>query len=198
MSERNFASEADTTALLKRIAQGDQSASDELYPRLYAELRRLSASHLASERGDHTLQPTALLHETFLSLVQMKEIDWNGRGHFFAIAARVMRRILIDHARAHIAHKRGGGLMRVDLDRVFDPVQDAEPLLIALNEALARLEKVSPRAYRLVELKFFAGLSFEEAALALNVSSRTLKRDWEAAKRWLYRELRGHESSDEV
>jgi len=195
MNESSFRSGTDTTALLKRIARGDQSASDELYPRLYNELRRLSASQLAGERRDHTLQPTALLHEAFLSLVQMKEVDWNGRGHFFAMAARVMRRILIDHARAHLTHKRGGGLVRVDLDRVFDPAQDSEPLLIALNEALSRREKESPRAYRLVELKFFAGLSFEEAALALSVSSRTLKRDWEAAKRWLYRELRSEPSS---
>jgi len=198
MSEPGFTSETDTTALLKRIAQGDQSVCDELYKRIYHEMRRLSASQLAGERPDHTLQPTALLHEAFLSLVQMKEIDWNGRGHFFAMAARVMRRILIDHARAHLAHKRGGRLTRVDLDRVFDPAQDAEPLLIALNEALTRLEKQSPRAYRLVELKFFAGLSFEEAALALNVSSRTLKRDWEATKRWLYRELRNQEPPEEV
>jgi RNA polymerase sigma-70 factor, ECF subfamily len=185
------ADEAETTELLRRMSDGDAGAADLLYPRLYRELRRLAASHLSRERPDHTLQPTALLNEAFLNLVKIKEPDWSSKAHFFSLAAKTMRRILIDHARGRQSYKRGGKLKRVDLDGVFEPARDAEPLLIALDEALNRLEAESPRAYRLVELKFFAGLSFDEAALALNVSSRTLKRDWDLAKRWLYRELRG-------
>jgi RNA polymerase sigma factor (TIGR02999 family) len=134
------------------------------------------------ERRDHTLQPTALLHEAYLQLVQETEIDWSRRGHFFAVASRVMRHVLISHARTRLSTKRGGGLTRVDLDGVFDLGSESDLMLIALDQALSRLEKCSPRAYRLVELKFFAGLSFEQAALALNVSARTVKRDWAAAK----------------
>ncbi|WP_238325860.1 sigma-70 family RNA polymerase sigma factor [Bryobacter aggregatus] len=179
------------TSLLKRASRGDQSAREELYPHIYQELKRLASAHMARERAGHTLQPTALLHEAYLRLIESRDIDWVGRGHFYATAAKVMRRILISHARTHQAGKRGGGLQRVDLDQAFVSTPEREPILISLDEALSRLELESPRAYQLVELKFFAGLSFEEAALALNVSSRTLKRDWETAKRWLYRELQG-------
>jgi RNA polymerase sigma factor (TIGR02999 family) len=189
MSERGFPKDVDVTALLKRAAEGDETARNELYPHIYREMRTLAAAHLARERPGHTLQPTALLHEAYLRLIQIKEIDWINRGHFFAIAARVMRRVLISHARARLSSKRGGGLTRVNLDGAFDIGGEPEATVVALDEALARLEKESPRAYQLVELKFFAGLSFEEAALAMDVSSRTLKRDWEVAKRWLYREL---------
>jgi RNA polymerase sigma factor (TIGR02999 family) len=178
------------TRLLKRASEGDPSASDELYPLIYNELRSLAAAQMARERPDHTLQPTALLHEAYLKLVQIREIDWNGRGHFFAMAAKIMRRILISHARAKHAAKRGDAPVKIDLDEAPVFTTEPEPLLIALDEALERLQIESPRAYQLVELKFFAGLSFEEASEALGVSSRTLKRDWESAKRWLYRELR--------
>ena len=131
------------------------------------------------------MQPTALLHEAYLRLIQIREIDWASRGHFYAMAAKIMRRVLISHARARRANKRGGECATVNLDTIADPWHSPEPLLLALDEALDRLEKESPRAYQLVELKFFAGLSFEEAAQALNVSSRTLKRDWETARLWL-------------
>jgi RNA polymerase sigma-70 factor, ECF subfamily len=193
MNGSESGSGANVTALLKRAAQGDPCARDELYPHVYAEMRKLAAVHLARERPGHTLQPTALLHEAYLRLIQVKEIDWISRGHFFAMSARIMRRILITHARARLADKRGGGLKRVDLDAVFEGGAEPAPLLLALDEALTCLEKESPRAYQLVELKFFAGLSFDEAALAMNVSTRTLKRDWNAAKRWLYRQLQGQE-----
>jgi RNA polymerase sigma factor (TIGR02999 family) len=189
----DFTGETDVTALLKRVAQGDASARDELYPRIYKEMRALAAAHFARERPGNTLQPTALVHETYLRLIEIKEIDWVSRGSFFAMAARIMRHVLIDHARARLTGKRGGDLKRVDLEAAFDPSNEPEPVLIALDEALSRLEKESPRAYQLVELRFFAGLNFDEAALAMNVSSRTLKRDWDAAKRWLYRELQGEE-----
>jgi RNA polymerase sigma factor (TIGR02999 family) len=190
MSDRGLPQNIDVTGLLKRAAGGDQSAENELYPYIYKEMKAMALAHLARERPGHTLQPTALLHEAYLRLIQVKQVDWLSRGHFFAMAARIMRRILISHARARLADKRGGGLVRVDLDRAFEPGAETESLIVALDEALSRLAKESPRAYQLVELKFFAGLSFEEAALALDVSSRTLKRDWEVAKRWLYRELR--------
>ncbi len=185
----------DVTALLKRLAKGDVSAREELYPKIYHEMRRVAAGHMARERAGHTLQPTVLLNEAYLRLIEAKDVDWVGRGHFYATAAKVMRRILISHARTHQASKRGGALQRVDLEKTFVPSPEREPILISLDEALSRLELESPRAYQLVELKFFAGLSFEEAALALNVSSRTLKRDWEGAKRWLYREL--HQSNSQ-
>jgi RNA polymerase sigma-70 factor (ECF subfamily) len=193
MGERDSSSEVDVTALLKRAAKGDESARNELYPYIYKEMRGLAAAHLARERPGHTLQPTALLHEAYLRLIQIEEIDWVSRGHFFAIAARIMRRVLISHARARLTSKRGGRLQRVDLDAGLELNPEPEYIIVALDEALTRLEKESPRAYQLVELKFFAGLSFEEAAVAMNVSSRTLKRDWEVAKRWLYRELRQEE-----
>ncbi len=179
------------TALLKRAASGDAEARDELYPHIYAELRRLASSQMARERVGHTLQPTALLHEAFIRLIEAKDIDWVDRGHFFATAAKIMRRILISHARRSQASKRGGELRRIDLDQALVAAPDPEAILISLDAALSRLEIESPRAYQLVELKFFAGLSFEESALAMNVSSRTLKRDWDAAKRWLCRELEG-------
>jgi RNA polymerase sigma factor (TIGR02999 family) len=181
--------EIGVTALLNRAAEGDEAARNELYPRIYEEMRTLAAAHLARERPEHTLQPTALLHEAYLRLIEIREIDWISRGHFFAISAKIMRRILISHARARLSAKRGGDRMRVELDGVSAIGPEPESMIVALDEALSRLEKQSPRAYQLVELKFFAGLSFEEAALAMNVSSRTLKRDWELAKRWLYREL---------
>ena len=157
----------------------------------------MAGAQLAGERPDHTLQPTALLHEAYLRLVHIREIDWNGRGHFFAVAAKIMRNILISHARARHASKRGASPRRVDLDSIpLFSIDEPEPMLLALDEALARLEIESPRAYQVVELKFFAGLTFEEAAQALGVSSRTVKRDWEGAKKWLYRELQKGRTED--
>lgn len=196
MTEVAHSEEGQVTALLRRAARGDENARNELYPHIHQEMRRLAAAYMARERPGHTLQPTALLHEAYLRLIEAKEIDWVGRGHFYATAAKVMRRILISHARTRQASKRGGELQRVDLDEAFTVGTGQDPILISLDEALSRLESESPRAYQLVELKFFAGLSFEEAALALNVSSRTLKRDWEAAKRWLYREIQGEDPQD--
>ena len=196
MTETASSGEGQVTALLKRASRGDESARNELYPHIYQEMRRLASAYMARERAGHTLQPTALLHEAYLRLIESNEVDWAGRGHFFATAAKIMRRILISHARTKQANKRGGELQRVDLEKAFVASAEPEPILISLDEALSRLELHSPRAYQLVELKFFAGLSFEEAALALNVSSRTLKRDWETAKRWLYREIQGEDGPE--
>lgn len=181
----------DITLLLKRASRGENAAQEELFPLIYRELKRLAASQLAGERRDHTLEPTALLHEAYVRLVQVRDVDWASRGHFFAVAAKIMRRLLISHARAHMAEKRGGGMQRVDLDHALVMTDGIEPTLIALDDALSRLESESPRAYQLVELRFFAGLGFDEAAQVLNVSARTLRRDWDAAKRWLYREIQG-------
>lgn len=196
MTETSYSGEGQVTALLKRASRGDESARNELYPHIYQEMRRLASAYMARERAGHTLQPTALLHEAYLRLIECNEVDWEGRGHFFATAAKIMRRILISHARTKQANKRGGELQRVDLDKAFVTTAEPEPILISLDEALSRLELESPRAYQLVELKFFAGLSFEDAALALGVSSRTLKRDWEVAKRWLYREIQGSDAPE--
>lgn len=173
--------------------QGDASARELLYASIYQELRRRAAGVLAGERPNHTLQPTALLHEAYLDLIRIRQIDWQSRGHFYAVAAKIMRQIVISHARARHADKRGGTMVRVELDAIRDPWVSPEPILLSLDSALDRLQSVSPRAYQLVEMKFFAGLSFEEAALALNVSSRTLKRDWEVARRWLAREIQDSE-----
>jgi len=189
MNELADAEQEQLTALLIKAARGDEVARNELYPRVYDEMHRLAVVHMSREQQGHTLQPTALLHEAYLRLIEVKNLDWVSRGHFYAVAAKVMRRVLISHARSRQAKKRGGELRRIDLDHAPILTNERDPILIALDSALSRLELESPRAYRLVELRFFAGLDFEEAALALNVSSRTLKRDWEAAKRWLYREI---------
>lgn len=162
-----------------------------MFPLIYTELRALAGAQFARERPGHTLQPTALLHEAYIKLVQIREIDWNSRGHFYAMAAKVMRRFLISYARQKNAQKRPKFIDK-DLETLPDPWHAPEPLMLALDEALDRLEKESPRAYQLVELKFYAGFSFEEAAQALNVSSRTLKRDWDTAEKWLRREIAEH------
>jgi len=181
----------DLTAVLRRMSAGDVSARDELFPLIYSHLRRIAGAQMAKESPAHLLQPTALIHEAYLRLVRIDQVNWSDRGHFFAVAAKVMRQILITHARAGQAQKRRGVQADVDLDKYSaDPWKHAEPMLLALNDALDRLEAISPRAYQLVELRFFAGLDFEEAAQALNVSSRTLKRDWNTAKLWLERELK--------
>lgn len=181
------------TVLLKRSSKGDVEARDELYPLIYNDLKARAAGLLRAERRDHSLQPTALLHEAFVRLAGVERIDWQSRGHFFAVASRIMRQLLISHARSRNAEKRGGTMARVDLETIGEPWKSPEPMLIALDDALERLKEESPRAYALVEMKFFGGLSFEEAAQALEVSSRTLKRDWEAAKLWLARSVQKSE-----
>jgi len=195
MTETLKSDGGEVTALLRRAASGDDVARNELYPHIHNEMRRIAAAHMARERVGHSLQPTILLHEAYMRLIEAKDVDWVSRGHFYAVAAKIMRRVLISHARAHQASKRGGEFQRVDLDHAFISTPEREPILILLDEALSRLELESPRAYQLVELKFFGGLNFDEVALALDVSSRTLKRDWEVAKRWLYREIQADGSA---
>ena len=177
----------DITQLLVQWASGDKQALDELTPLVYKELRRLAASHLRRERTSHTLQPTALVHEAYLRLVDQKDPNWQNRSHFFGVASQLMRRILVDHARKKQAYKRGG--QRVSLEEAisFQPERSRE--LLALDGALTSLEKLDARKCRAVELRYFGGLSMEEIALTLNISAVTVRRDLRMAEAWLNREI---------
>jgi RNA polymerase sigma-70 factor (ECF subfamily) len=177
------------TELLKQISGGDREAQARLIDRVYGELRRLAASYMRRERADHSIQPTALVHEAFLRLAQQPKMDWQDRGHFFAVASQAMRRILVDYARARQAEKRGGDAERVTFDEALGASGDRTVDILAVHEALNRLEKLSPRQCRVVELHFFAGLSFEEIAQILDVAERTVKRDWAFARSWLHSQL---------
>jgi RNA polymerase sigma factor (TIGR02999 family) len=176
------------TLLLKAWRCGDQSAGDALISIVYPELKRLASHSLRRQRRGHTLQPTALVHELFISLLASNPISWHDRGHFFVVAARQFRRILIDYARAAHAAKRGGNQARVTLDDFPKPGPNNDDLL-AIDEALTRLEQLDQRAARVVELRFFAGFREQEAADALDVSVATVKRDWEFARAWLSKQL---------
>lgn len=170
-------------------SRGNRSALNQLLPLVYAELRRIAARQLRGERANHTLQPTALVNEVYLRLVDQRQVDWHNRAHFFGVAAMVMRRILVDHARRHRAGKRGEGLQCVSIDEARDVAASNEIPILALDEALGRLEEVDSDLAKIVELRAFGGLSVEEAAHVLNVSPSTAKRDWRAARAWLNREL---------
>jgi len=184
----------DVTLLLRELSNGNQDVLAELIPLVYDELRRLAAYQLRRERSNHTLQATALVHEAYLRLVDQRHVDWKNRSHFFGVAAHLMRRILLMHARTHHAAKRGGSAQKISLDEalVFTPEQSAE--LVALDELLTRLAALDAKQARIVELRFFAGLSVEESAELLGISTATVKRDWAMAKAWLAREL-GSEAS---
>jgi RNA polymerase sigma-70 factor, ECF subfamily len=180
----------DVTALLGDWGRGDRTALDQLLPLVYAELRRVAVRQLRNERADHTLQPTALVHEVYLRLVDQRQVDWQSRAHFFGVSAQVMRRILVDHARRHDASKRGNGVRCVSIDEARDvAAASTEIPVLALDQALDRLEKVDAELARIVELRAFGGLTIEEAAHVLSVSPSTAKRDWRTAKAWLNREL---------
>lgn len=179
------------TALLSDWSRGDATALTQLLPLVYAELRRIAARQLRGERATHTLQPTALVHEVYLRLVDQRQVDWQDRAHFLSVAAQTMRRILVDHARRHDARKRGDGVPCLSIDDAAEIAAAGEMPLLALDEALCRLERVDPELARIVELRAFGGLTIEEAAHVLKVSPSTAKRDWRTAKAWLNRELRG-------
>jgi RNA polymerase sigma factor (TIGR02999 family) len=180
---------AEVTRLLVAVRAGQAEAEGELYRAVYAELHRIAARYMRRERPDHTLQATALIHEAYVDLIDQQHKDWQNRAHFYGVAANVMRRILIDHARAHRTAKRGGRDQKLSLDEALPLTPQPPDELLALDEALARLAQFDPRQSRVVELRFFGGLSEEEAAQVLGVSSRTVKRDWRMAKTWLYGEL---------
>lgn len=181
----------DVTDLLVRWQDGDRAALDAFVPLVYAELRRIASAELRRERSGHTLQTTALAHEAFLRLADQKRITWEGRAHFLGVAAVAMRRILIDHARRKRAKKRGGGAVKVEIDLDLLPGSSDGVDLEALDHALNALAVIDTRQARVVELRFFGGLSLDEAAAVLEVSTSTIKRDWTVARAWLYRELRG-------
>jgi RNA polymerase sigma factor (TIGR02999 family) len=183
----------DITQILQQIRDGDADATDRLTPLVYAELRALAANYLRSERRDHTLQPTALVHEAYLRLVDQKSADYRSRGHFMAVAAMVMRRILVNHAQSRAAVKRGGGAKRIPLgdDMAVGDAPDID--VIALDEALTRLAARDPRKVKVVEQRFFAGIEMSQIAENLGVSLATVKRDWEFARTWLMREIQNGE-----
>lgn len=174
----------EVTRLLQNLNEGKSAAVEELIPLVYAELRRLAAFYLKSERQGHTLQPTALVHEAFLKLVE-QETQWQNRSHFFAMAANLMRRILVDYARGHKAEKRGGEAEKISLEDAFVFVKEKPAQMIALDEALQELAKIDERRSKVVELKFFGGLNNEEIAEVLGVHSNTVLRDWNLARAWL-------------
>jgi len=179
----------EVTALLRDWSGGDQRALERLIPLVYRELRKLAASYLRGERSDHTLQPTALVHEAYLRLVDQRGVDWRNRAHFFGIAARMMRRVLVDHARRRLAAKRDGAAYRISGSG--DPIEpERDPDVLALDLALDGLEALDPRQARIVELRFFGGLTVEETAEVTGISTATVKREWQTARAWLARELR--------
>ena len=182
----------DVTALLARWSRGDSDALDALMPIIYAECRRIAARQLALERRDHSLDPTALVHELYLRLVDQRRASWENRAQFFGVAARLMRRVLVDHARARHAEKRGGDAVFVSLDAAADTPDDSHVAdVLAIDEALERLAAHDPEQVQIVELRYFAGLTVEETARVVGRSPRTVKREWRLAKAWLYQELRG-------
>jgi len=186
----------DVTQLLLAWGEGKQDAREELIPLVYNELHRLARRHMARERDGHTLQASALVHETYLKLVDVSRIHWRDRAHFLAVAGGLMRQILVDFARRRGRLKRGGNVRPVTFDDALMVTGPAGQDVVAINDALNALEQVDPRKVRVVELRFFVGLSIRETAEALEVSEETIQRDWRMAKTWLYREL-GADPGDE-
>lgn len=182
-------SSAEVTRLLQQWTSGQEQALDQLMPRIHSELRKLAASYLRKERPDHTLQPTALVNEAFLKLIDQRAVRWQNRAHFFGIAAQAMRRILVDHARAHMAGKRGDGVRNLPLDEAMAIGGAVDIDLLALDEALTRLAAIDPQQSRVVELRFFGGLTMEETAEVLRISPATVGREWRMAKAWLFAEI---------
>jgi len=179
----------DVTTLLLAWNNGDRQALDRLMPIIYTELRRLARRHMQSENPGHTLQATALVNDLYMHLIDQRRVNWQNRAHFFGAAAHIIRRILVDHARARGRLKRGGEGLKVEWDEAIKASQPKQVDLIVLDEALKRLAALDPQQSRIVELRYFAGLSIEETAEALNISQATVKRDWAFVRGWLYREM---------
>ena len=181
----------DITGLLLQWRAGDEAALNQLIPLVYEELRRLARQCMRRERGGLTLQTTALVNEAYLRMVKSNRVNWHDRAHFFAVAAQLMRRVLVDEARKRNYQKRGGGLTRIELDEALMPTHQREFDLLALDQALDRLAQFAPRKSRVVELRFFGGLSINETGAVLGVSTDIVKREWRTAKLWLLNELSG-------
>ncbi len=189
-AQADVAAASEVAKLLLAWSGGDQRAFEKLAPIVYDELRRLAHRYMRRERLGHSLQSTALLHEAYIRLVDYQRMDWQGRAHFFSVAAQAMRRILVEHARRK-NQKRGGGVQRISLDDAAEVGTGRSRDLVALDEAMNALARVDARKSKVVEMRFFGGLSVEETAEVLKVSAITVKRDWSSAKLWLYRELAG-------
>jgi RNA polymerase sigma factor (TIGR02999 family) len=189
-------SPADITTLLNSLAKGDQQAAAQLVPLVYQELHRLAARCLRHERPGHTLQATALVHEAYVKLTARRRAGWQNRAQFFAVASQAMRRILVDYARKQQKIRRGGKQQKVTLDEAVLVSADRTDEVIAVHESLSRLEKLDPRQGRIVELRYFGGLTVEEVAHVLEVSSKTVRREWDSAKAWLYGDLKERYGAD--
>ena len=179
----------EVTRLLIDWSNGDREALDQMMPLVYSELRRIAASHLRHERTDHTLQPTALVHEAYIRLIDQQRANWQNRAQFLGVAAQMMRRILINHANERVAAKRGGGAMRVSLSEAESQMEVTDASLLALDVSLTRLAQLDPRKSRIIELKFFGGLKIEEIADVMQLSHATIEREWTLARAWLHREM---------
>jgi RNA polymerase sigma-70 factor, ECF subfamily len=177
------------TVLLHKVSKGDREAVDLLLPVIYDELRKLAANYLRRERPDHTLQPTALVHEAYLRLIDQSRVNWQNRAHFFGVSAQIMRRLLVDHARKHNAEKRGQDFQKLSLDENIDRAVERSAELIALDDALKTLATFDANKARMVELRYFGGLSIEETAGVMGVTPTTIKRHWRLAKAWLHGEM---------
>lgn len=177
------------TQLLSDLQGGRSSAAEELLPLVYQELRRIAAAYMRRERANHTLQATALVHEAFLQLVDQTRVDWKNRAHFFGVAAQLMRRILVEHARTRGAQKRGGSAAKLSLEEAINYFPQKDLTLLALDDSLKELEKLDERQSRIVELRFFGGLTTEETSEVMGVSTATVEREWRSAKAWLHSQL---------
>lgn len=184
-----IAEPGEVTDLLVAMRHGSKDAEMRLIPLVYRELRRIAANQLGHEDPNHSLQATALIHEAYIRLIGIRKIDWQNRSHFFAVAASLMRRILVEHARASKADKRGAGWNAVSLNEGMLPTPERSSEIVALDEALTRLAELDQRQSKIVEMRFFAGMSEEETGEALGISARTVKRDWRIARAWLFKEL---------
>jgi|HubBroStandDraft_1064217.scaffolds.fasta_scaffold01006_6 RNA polymerase sigma factor (TIGR02999 family) len=182
----------DLTVLLNRMQKGDRAAAEEAASRIYGELHRIASREMRRERPGHTLQTTALVNEAYLRLAAAGSLEIQSRGHFYAVASQQMRRILVDHARSAGAQRRGGGAVQVDIDAVQMGAEGRGPDLLMLDESLAELEKMDPRAAKVVEMRYFGGYTDKEVVDALGLSLATVRRDWEYARSWLFRRMQGH------
>ncbi len=187
MSEQT--SKHEVTQLLSDLQNGRTGAANDLLPLVYNELRRIAGAYMRRERSNHTLQATALVHEAYLQLVDQTRVDWKNRAHFFGVAAQLMRRILVEHARAHHAQKRGGDASKLSLEEAINYFPQKEMTLVALDDALKQLEELDPRQSRIVELRFFGGLTTEEVAEVIGISTATVEREWRSARAWLHSQL---------